>query len=239
MFDASPGTRQLWAAVQPELAGFRVEIVTGVAGATALPWEAMTGPGTGQQLALGAAAMVRAHPQAALAPRLPQDQVPVRVLLVISRPGVIDVPYRSVAHHLARLHETNSGSLAARRAAPADIRPADPGAAGGQGPRHARTRCCISTATGSGATPATRSGSQTVIPAAAGTGRAAGWRHRAAPAPTGTCCSKTPRWPATCSWLDGPALGNLLADTGVPLLILNACRSALAEPATRGRGGGG
>ena len=71
MFKASPATRRLWAAVQPRLAEFRVEIVTDVAGATGLPWEAMTDPGTGQPLALGAGAMVRAQPQAAL-PVLPK-----------------------------------------------------------------------------------------------------------------------------------------------------------------------
>ena len=69
VFEASPATRSLWAAVQPGLAEFRVEVVTDVAGATGLPWEAMTDPGTGQPLALGAGAMVRAQPQAALTPR--------------------------------------------------------------------------------------------------------------------------------------------------------------------------
>lgn len=66
VFDASESTRRLWAAVAAELAGFRVEIAVGPAGATALPWEAMSGPGRGQVLALDAGAMVRAHPQAAL-----------------------------------------------------------------------------------------------------------------------------------------------------------------------------
>src|SRR5439155_17910224 len=58
-----------------------------------------------------AAALVRAHPQAALTPKLPTTEIPVRVLLVISRPGVSDVPYRSVAHHLTRLMGDSGGSL--------------------------------------------------------------------------------------------------------------------------------
>jgi hypothetical protein len=59
VFAASPGTGRLLAATQPDLAGFRVEMVTDVAGATALPWEAVTSPGTGQPLALVAGAIVR------------------------------------------------------------------------------------------------------------------------------------------------------------------------------------
>ena len=32
--------------------------------------------------------------------------------------------------------------------------------------------------------------------------------------------------------MDGPTLGVLLAETGVPVLVLNACRSAYNEPET-------
>ena len=101
----------LWAAVQPGLAEFRVEVVTDVAGATGLPWEAMTDPGTGQPLALGARAMVRAQPQAALTPLLAEDGPGLRVLVVIARPRVTDVALRSVAQHLVRLQEASSQAL--------------------------------------------------------------------------------------------------------------------------------
>jgi tRNA dimethylallyltransferase len=104
-------TRRIWAAVQPELAEFRVEIATDVTGATALPWEIMTDPETGQPLCLRAGTMVRAHPYAARHPELPRDDPPVRVLLVISRPGSVDVPFWSVAHHLARLQHGHGGTL--------------------------------------------------------------------------------------------------------------------------------
>ena len=112
LFDATGGTRRLWDAVQSGLGGTRVEIVTGVAGATALPWELLRDPETGQALALQAAALVRAHPQAAQAPHLPAPgAAALRVLLVISRPGAIDVAFRSVAGQLARLQAGDGGAL--------------------------------------------------------------------------------------------------------------------------------
>ena len=38
-------------------------------------------------------------------------------------------------------------------------------------------------------------------------------------------------------FVDGPSLGRLLVATGVPVLVLNACRSAHAEPAGSDSGG--
>lgn len=202
VFKASQGTRTLWAAVQPDLADFRVEVVTGVAGATALPWEAMTDTGTGQPVALGAAAMVRAHPQAALAPRLPDDETPVRVLLVISRPSVIDVAFRSVAHHLARLQDSNSGSLRLDVLRPPTLAQLTRTL---QAAKHCGKPYQAVHFDGHGAWGDVSDNEwlTTVIP-----GRQArqgsGWRHRNARAPAGTCCSKTRSWLATCSWWTDP-----------------------------------
>jgi predicted transposase YbfD/YdcC len=41
-----------------------------------------------------------------------------------------------------------------------------------------------------------------------------------------------PGAPGNVEYVDGPALGGLLAETGVPVLVLNACRSAHADLAT-------
>src|SRR6266540_508070 len=41
-----------------------------------------------------------------------------------------------------------------------------------------------------------------------------------------------PDLPGNVEYVDGPALGGLLAETGVPVLVLNACRSAHADLAT-------
>ena len=59
--------------------------------------------------------------------------------------------------------------------------------------------------------------------------RGVGGRAGAARASTATCCSRIPGSAENQQLADGPALGRLLTDTGVPVLVLNACRSAYAE----------
>ncbi len=228
VFEASQDSRRLWAAVQPELAEFRVEIVTDVAGATALPWETMTDAGTGQPLALHAAALVRAHPQAARAPELSKDEFPVRVLLVISRPGVIDVPFRSVAHHLARLQDGNSGSLRLEVLRPPTFAQLTRTL---QAAKDRGKRYQVLHFDGHGIWGDAGDGQwlQTVIPSAKA-GREYLWlTSPGRPGAHGYLLFENPQLAGNVQLVDGPALGNLLADTGVPLLVLNACRSALAN----------
>jgi hypothetical protein len=89
LFDAvfgAEGTRAIWSALRPRLREARVEVVTDLAGAVAVPWELMRDPATDTPLALAARSFVRAHPQAAQTPWLPERADTVRVLLVISRP---------------------------------------------------------------------------------------------------------------------------------------------------------
>ena len=227
IFEASQDTRRLWAAVQPDLASFRVEIVTDVPGATALPWETMTDTATGRPLALDAAALVRAHPQAARAPRLTGDHLPVRVLLVISRPGTRDVPFRSVARHLARLQEDNGATLRLDV-----LRP----------PTFAQLTRTLQEARNRGqpyqvvhfdghgiwADAGDGQGLPAVIRSAPA-GSASRWLvSPARPGAHGYLLFEHPQLPGNLQLADGPAVGNLLADCGVPLLVLNACRSALA-----------
>jgi CHAT domain-containing protein/AAA ATPase-like protein len=232
IFEASHDARQLWAAVQPDLADVRVEIVTSVAGATALPWEVMTHPESGQPLALGAAALVRAHPQAALAPPIPEGQARLRVLLVISRPGVVDVPYRSVAYHLARLGEANAGSLQLDVLRPPTFvqltrvlqRARERGAA---------YQIVHFDGHGVWGDAAEQPWLTKVIPGA--TGPPGRWLvSPGRPGAHGYLLFENPRLAGNVQLVDGPALGRLLADAGVALLTLNACRSALADPPSPG-----
>ena len=235
VFHASRDTRQLWAAVQPDLAEFRVEIVTGVAGATALPWEAMTDPGTGQVLALDTGAMVRAHPQAALTPSLPEDETRVRVLLVISRPGVIDVAFRSVGYHLARLQENASGSLQLDVLRPTTLAQLIQTlqAAGDSG---APYQVVHFDGHGVWGDANDEQWLQTMIPEAKGP--AGRWlASPARPGAHGYLLFENPGLAGNVQLVDGPTLGNLLVDAGVPLLVLNACRSALADPQPVGEAG--
>jgi CHAT domain-containing protein len=227
VFDASGDTRRLWAAVAPELGEFRVEIVTDVAGATALPWEIMTDPATGQPLCLSAAALVRAHPYAARTPELPRDAVPVRVLLVISRPGPRDVPFWSVARHLALLQDGNAGAVHLDV-----LRP----------PTFAQLTRTLRDAQNDGrpyqvvhfdghgvwGDAGDRQWLPTVIPAAEAASTAVWLASPARPGAHGYLLFENPRLAGHTQLVDGPALGNLLADAGVGLLVLNACRSAQA-----------
>lgn len=229
VFDASPATRRLWAAVQPELAEFRVEVVTDVAGATGLPWEAMTDPGTGQPLAQGAGAMVRAQPQAALTPVLPEDSGLVRVLVVIARPHVTDVPFRSVAQHLVRLQEASSQALQLDVLRPPTFAELTRvlQAAGDRGTPY---QVLHFDGHGVWGDPANPEWLGKLIPVAKG-GPADVWlASPARPGAHGYLLFENPGLPGNAQLADGPALANLLTGTGVSLLTLNACRSALAEP---------
>jgi CHAT domain/AAA ATPase domain len=231
VFEASPATRSLWAAVQPRLAEFRVEVVTDVAGATSLPWEAMTGPGTGQPLALAAGAMVRAQPQAALAPVLPEAGAALKVLVVIARPHVTDVAFRSVARHLVRQQESSSQALqldVLRPPAFAQLTRVLQAARD----RGAPYRVVHFDGHGVWGDPANPGWLAEVISAATG-GPADVWlASPARPGAHGYLLFENPELPGNAQLVDGPALANLLTGTGVSLLTLNACRSALAEPAS-------
>ena len=228
VFDASDDTRRLWAAVAPELGGFRVEIVTDVAGATALPWEIMTDPVTGQPLCLRADALVRAHPYAARTPDLPRLDVPLRVLLVISRPGPRDVPFWSVARHLARLQEGNGGTVRLDV-----LRP----------PTFAQLTRALRDARNEGqpyqvvhfdghgvwGDASDRQWLPTVIPVAEAASPARWLVSPARRGAHGYLLFENSQLAGHTQLVDGPALGNLLADSGVGLLVLNACRSAQAD----------
>src|SRR5262249_51896378 len=82
----------------------RIEIVTGVQEATAIPWELIRDPLTDTPLLLEAASFVRAPQNQARPPRPPAEASgPIRILLVISRPNQgDDVPFRSIASRLIK-----------------------------------------------------------------------------------------------------------------------------------------
>src|SRR2546426_389219 len=103
VFESSRDARDLWATLRDRLNDTRVEIVTGVQEAASIPWELLRDPQTDTPLALRARSFVRAQPNAAQRPQLPRASGPVRILLVICRPGGgDDVPFRSVAMRLIK-----------------------------------------------------------------------------------------------------------------------------------------
>ena len=122
IFDGQASAFKLWASLEPHLNRTRIEIVTGIAEATAIPWELMRNPDTGARLALSAESFVRSQPggQTTLAPAAAEK---VRILLVISRPDAgADVPFRSVAGRLiTELSDQDREIVPTRRAAAADF----------------------------------------------------------------------------------------------------------------------
>jgi len=104
VFQANDDARDIWAVLRSQLNDTRVEIATGVEGATAIPWELIRDLKTDVPLALRARSFVRSYSQAAQRPKLPGAATgPIRILLVICRPGARDdVPFRSVASRIVK-----------------------------------------------------------------------------------------------------------------------------------------
>jgi tetratricopeptide (TPR) repeat protein len=220
---------RIWEAVAGDLSGARVEVATGVEGAAGIPWELLRDPATGGVVSVRAGAFVRAMAEAAGAVPVPEAAGRLRVLLVICRPGGrADVPFRSVASHLVRL------SREAREVLELEVlRP----------PTFAQLATVLQAARvrgepyhvvhfdGHGAwlNDATL---------AAGSVQELG-RDRFSvlspprPGSHGYLVFEDPAVRGNQLLVDGPALGQLLADTGVPVLVLNACRSAHAGLATQ------
>lgn len=213
--------RDLWAALRPSLGDTRVEIVTELREASTIPWELMRDPTIDTPLALFARAFVRTHPRAALRPHVPQTiSEPVRVLLVISRPrGGEDVPFRSVASRLIKSATASFNEVfqldvlrpptferlsRVLREAKADGNPYHIVHFDGHGVYQEGRQL--------GLLPSTH---QFVD-------------HR--PGQHGYLLFESRAQRDNIELVDGPKFGRLLAETKVPFLILNACRSAHADP---------
>jgi len=63
IFDEKNEAIRLWTMVEPHLSSTRIEIVTGVAEASSIPWELIRDPHTRVDLALSAQAFVRSQPE--------------------------------------------------------------------------------------------------------------------------------------------------------------------------------
>ncbi len=226
VFQADEDARDLWAKLRDRLNDTRVEIITGVQEATALPWELLRDPKTDTPLALRADAFVRASHQVAQSPHISQAGAgPIRILLVICRPGGSDdVPFRSVASRLIKgLSET------ARETFQLDVlRPPTfaqlskvlrAGKARGE-PYHVvhfDGHGTYEELIEPGGLAAIRRALSSLVLSGARVGA-----H-------GYLLFENPAVEENLQLVDGPALGKLLAETDVAVLVLNACRSAHAE----------
>jgi len=111
VFHANDDTRQVWEGLCHHINDTRVEIVTGDRDATAIPWELIRDRESNMPLALRAGAFVRTNLQAVQHLQTPQIvDGKIRILVIICRPkGGSDVPFRSVATKLIK-GLTDSGS---------------------------------------------------------------------------------------------------------------------------------
>jgi len=218
LFGANTRTLRLWGKLHEHLDDLRVEIVTDAQGATALPWELLRDPDTDTVLALHAQAFVRAAPEAPRQALTLDEQHVIRILLVICRPaGGNDVPFRSVASRLLK-----GLSAEARQVFQLDVlRP----------PTFARLGQVLRDAKAQG-TPyhvVHFDGHGVYGPPDALPVDVTQIRFRMA-GPQGFLLFESDNADHRQELVHGSRLGTLLVESDVPLLVLNACRSAHAEP---------
>ncbi|MFL6262790.1 MAG: CHAT domain-containing protein [Thermoanaerobaculia bacterium] len=228
VFQANDDARDVWGRVRERLGETRIEIVTGVTEAATIPWELLREPTTASDLALSAHSFVRAQPNTALAPQLPaRKKGKIRILLVLCRPRAEeDVPFRSVASQLLRgLSEANREAYELDLLRPPTFEQL--GKVLRQAHREGQLYHVVHF-DGHGAymeveepgAPGVGLGRLTsIVLAGPRTGQ-----H-------GYLWFENPRLEDNGELVDGTSLGRLLAETGVSVLVLNACRSAHTEPA--------
>jgi len=231
VFDSSPTAQRLWARLQPSLNDTRIEIITEIREATSIPWELLRDPLTNTPLALEASAFVRAQTDPAR-PARPLDQSPleegeskIRILLVICRPrGRDDVPFRSVASRILR-----SLSQDARDIVQLDVlRPATFEQLGKMLREAKRAGAPYHVVHFDG------HGTYMVMPEPdqlAAFLKSLGMLTLGKPRPGqhGYVLFENPQAALNAELVDGDSLGKLMVETDVPVLVLNACQSALAE----------
>jgi hypothetical protein len=225
VFEANRDTMRLWNAVAGRLADTRLEVAAGAEGAGGIPWELLRDPGTDGVLALRAAAFVHSQPEAAAPPHLPLGGLgTLRVLLVICRPGGSrDVPFRSVASHLLRLSRSARDAFQLDVLRPptfAELNRVLAAAKAADSPYH------VVHFDGHGAY---LDGSAAAGAAGEYDPRMFSWVSPPRPGSHGFLVFEGQRIGRDQVLVDGPALGQLLVDAGVPVLVLNACRSAHAD----------
>ena len=100
---ANMDTQAIWFAVREHLADLRVEITTGIAEAAAIPWELMRDPQSDSAIALRVQSFVRvqSNPNIGFVPVPQADKGRIRLLYVVCRPGGRnDVELRAIANRL-------------------------------------------------------------------------------------------------------------------------------------------
>jgi hypothetical protein len=199
VFESSDPLRAVWRQTAPRLARTRIEVVCSAPEFDALPWELMMDPSSGQVLATAAESLVRVPPGAPDTPIPEPIESGLRMLLVISRPlREADVPLRSVAMNVVRGGASKGRSIRV-------VRPAT-------------ERALVHELEA-----AARSGAPYDVVHFDGHGMFGTAPHD--DSPRGYIVFEGDPDPAATSYMDGGRLGDVLAENGVRVLVLNACRS--------------
>ncbi len=217
VFSANNDTRRLWNNVLDQLSDTRFEIAVPVSEAAELPWELLFDPDTNEYIALQARAFVHSHSMVARTPRLPQASDASRILLVICRPAKDMLPFRSDAMCILK-----GLDVQARQSFQLDVlRPPTFGQLGRVLSR------------------ANREGESYHVVHFDGHGAFIDVVEEGLdanlllspqrPGAHGYLVFENPEIEDDVQLVDGPAIGRLLVETNVPVLLMNACRSAHAE----------
>ena len=226
---ANLDTQAIWFAVREQLADLRVEIASGVAEAAAIPWELMRDPQADSPIALRVKSFVRvqSNPSIGFVSVPPAGEDRLRLLYVAARPrGAGDVALRAVAN---RLLQDLGGDLA--RFEISALRP----------PTFERLQEVLTDAkAASRPFHIVHFDGHGVYEDLAKTGWADWLKAMSAltlggprKGKHGYLIFEHPGSRDNVRPVSGEELGKLLHDSGVPVLVLNACQSAMHEAAQR------
>ena len=229
VFQANEDARDVWSRVRERLPKTRIEIITGVAEAATIPWELLREPKRDAAIALTVQSFVRTEHNPSVAAQLPvrKKGKKIRILLVICRPRAEkDVPFRSVASRLIKgLGEAH------REAYDLDVLRPPTFEQLGKVLRQAQAEgqpYHVVHFDGHGAYMEVKEpGALGALLGHLTTITLAGPRD----GKHGYLWFENPKLKENGELVDGTSLGQLLAATGVSVLVLNACRSAHTEPA--------
>lgn len=226
VFTANDDTTKLWYAICDQLPDLRIEITTGIAEAASIPWELMRDPELDSAIALRVKAFVRVQSDPNIAfidvPPL-DDSGRLRLLYIVCRPsGSRDVPLRALVNRILQdLGEARDRfDITALRPPTFEQLQQELGKAKAEGrPYH------IVHFDGHG------------VFADLSKSKLADWIGSLSPlilggekkGKHGYLLFEHPGSEAKMRPVDGAALGQLLHDHGSPVLVLNACQSAMHE----------
>ncbi len=222
---ANNNTQKIWFSIYDQLANLRIEISTGIAEAASIPWELLRDPQSDSALAVRVQAFVRvqSNPNIGFVPVPPAKDGRIRLLYVVCRPnGRDDVGLRAVANRLLQGLGDNRARF--------DIIALRP-------PTYEQLQKTL--------TDAKEAGHPFHIVHFDGHGAYMDLQGTALAAWFGQLSSlmlggksngkhgyllfEHPGSEANMRPVPGEELGQLLHDTGVPVLVLNACQSAMHE----------